>query len=340
MFKIESMPAKICLGFSALMFFLYGLSFMFFGDCYVIGGNGCFSPIDNGVPVGDVAYGAGGPESAFNGALFFGIFISTMLILNEGARGKWVIMLPVIIGSAIMSICLWVYWNSESAAGDLPKYVSVIVTLVYTGAYILLKDEGVNDGLSDFKPGLKINDKIAMVSLILLILAGLFYSLRMILSPDSVISEGFPADYSGSLDLDKGMGEPFPTTISVSGALILIYTLFSALVLLDGASGKWTVLHPSMFAFITVTISIFVGLIAGNARNASDQNQLDAMTGAVVMLLVLISYFRLKGEGVEDGITFLGEPVEDEGMWTNSLLLFALVMGALFAASEIILPMM
>ena len=263
-----------------------------------------------------------------------------MLILNEGARGKWVIMLPVIIGSAIMSICLWVYWNSESAAGDLPKYVSVIVTLVYTGAYILLKDEGVNEGLSYFKPGLKINDKIAMVSLILLILAGLFYSLRMILSPDSVISEGFPADYSGSLDLDKGMGEPFPTTISVSGALILIYTLFSALVLLDGASGKWAVLHPSIFAFITVTISLFVGLIAGNARNASDQNQLDAMTGAVVMLLVLISYFRLKGEGVEDGISFLGEPVEDEGMWTNSLLLFALVMGALFAASEIILPMM
>ena len=151
---------------------------------------------------------------------------------------------------------------------------------------------------------------------------------------------GFPDGYSGSLDKDLGMGEPFPTTVSVSGALILIYTLFSALVLLDGASGKWTVLHPSMFAFITVTISIFVGLIAGNARNASDQNQLDAMTGAVVMLLVLISYFRLKGEGVEDGITFLGEPVEDEGMWTNSLLLFALVMGALFAASEIILPMM
>ena len=162
----------------------------------------------------------------------------------------------------------------------------------------------------------------------------------MILSPDSVIDAGFPEGYSGTLDKDLGMGEPFPTTVSVSGALILIYTLFSALVLLDGASGKWTVLHPSMFAFITVTISIFVGLIAGNARNASDQNQLDAMTGAVVMLLVLISYFRLKGEGVEDGITFLGEPVEEEGMWTNSLLLFALVMGALFAASEIILPMM
>tara|TARA_Y100001968_G_scaffold318323_1_gene348379 strand:+ start:2243 stop:3265 length:1023 start_codon:yes stop_codon:yes gene_type:complete len=340
MFKIESMPAKICLGFTALMFFLYGLSFMFFGDCYVIGGNNCFAPLDNGVPVGDVAYGHGGPETAFNGALFFGIFISSMLILNEGARGKWVIMLPVIIGSAIMSVCIWMYWNEESAAGDLPKYVSLIVTLVYTGAYILLREEGVNEGLSDFKPSLKIKDKIATVSLILLILAGLFYSLRMILSPDSVIDAGFPADYSGSLDLDKGMGEPFPTTVSVSGALILIYTLFSAIVLLGGASGKWTVLHPSIFAFITVTISIFVGLIAGNARNASDQNQLDAMTGAVVMLLVLISYFRLKGEGVEDGITFLGEPVEKEGMWINFFLLFALVMGALFAINEIILPMM
>ena len=340
MFKIESMPAKICLGFTALMFFLYGMSFLFFGDCYVIGGNGCFALLDNGVLPDDVAYGHGGPETAFNGALFFGIFISTMIILNEGARGKWVIMLPVIIGSAIMSVCIWVYWNDASEAGQLPKYVSAIVTLVYTGAYILLREEGVNEGLSDFKPNLKVNDKIAMVSLILLILAGLFYSLRMILSPDSVIDAGFPEKVTDTTILDKGMGEPFPTTVSVSGALILVYTLFSAIVLLDGASGKWSVLHPSAFAFMTVTISLFVGLIADNARNVSDQNQLDAMTGAVVMLLVLISYFRLKGEGIEDGITFLGEPVEDEGMWTNSLLLFALVMGALFAVNEIILPMM
>ncbi|MBJ23242.1 MAG: hypothetical protein CMB64_01095 [Euryarchaeota archaeon] len=340
MFKIESMPAKICLGFTSVMFFLYGLSFMFFGDCYVIGGNGCFSLLNNGVPVGDVAYGHGGPETAFNGALFFGIFMSTMLILNEGARGKWVIMLPVIIGSTIMSICLWVYWNAESAAGDLPKYVSIIVTLAYTGAYVLLREEGVNEGLSDFKPSLKINDKIAMVSLILLVFSGLFYSLRMIFTPDTVIAEGFPTDYTGSLDLDNGLGEPFPTTVSVSGALILIYTLFSALVLLDGASGKWTILHPSAFAFITVTISIFIGLIAGNARNASDQNQLDAMTGALVMLLVLISYFRLKSEGIEDDMTFRGELQEDNGKFANILLLFALTMGALFSFNEILLPML
>ena len=339
MFKIDSLPAKICLGFSALMFFLYGISFMFFGDCYVMGGNGCFSLLNNGVPVEDVAYGRGGPETAFNGALFFGIFISTMLILNEGARGKWVIMLPVIIGSAIMSICIWVYWNAESSAGDLPKYVSLLVTLVYTGAYILLREEGINDGLSDFKPGLKINDKIAMVSLFLLVISGLFYSLRMIFTPDNVISEGFPSDYTGSLDLDNGLGVPFPTTVSVSGSLILIYTLFAALVLFDGASGKWTVLHPSAFAFMTVVISVFVGLIAGNARNASDQNQLDIMTGALVMLLVLISYFTLKEEGVEDDMTFGGVLQEDKGKFAIVLLLYALIMGALFSFNEILLPM-
>jgi len=339
MFKIESMPAKICLGFTSLMFLLYGISFMFFGDCYVMGGHGCFGILNNGVPsTADIAYGHGGPESAFNGALFFGLFISTMLILNEGARGKWIIMLPVIIGSTIMSICIWVYWNDASEAKELPKYVSILVTVAYIAAYILLREEGVNEGLSEFKPGLKVKDKVAMVSLILLVFAGLFYSLRMIFTPDTVIAEGFPEASRSALDLNKGMGEPFPTTVSVSGSLILVYGLWSALVLLDGASGKWAILHPSAFAFITVTISIFVGLIVGNARNISDQNQLDAMTGAVVMLLVLISYFRLKGEGVEDGITFMGKPVEDDAMWTNSLLLFAFVMGALFAIKEIIIP--
>ena len=47
MFKIESMPAKICLGFSAMMFFLYSVSFMFFGDCNVTGGEVCFAPLNN-----------------------------------------------------------------------------------------------------------------------------------------------------------------------------------------------------------------------------------------------------------------------------------------------------
>ena len=337
MFKIESMPAKICLGFSALMFLLYSISFMFFGDCYVTGGEVCFAPLDNGITDStDPAYGAGGPETAFNGVLFFGIFISTMLILFEGAKGKWIIMIPSSLGLISMTFGVWMWWNGDSMAGPLPKYMSIIVTLIYIGGYLSLRNEGVNDGLSDFKPGLKVKDKIAMVSLIVLVLAGLFYSIRMILTPNDVIAEGFPANYEGSLVLADGLGKPLPTQVSVTGSLILVYTLWSALVLMDGASGKWPVIHPSAFAFITATVSTYIALIADTARNASEANQMDALTGGAVMLLILISYFRLKDEGMEDDMTFMGEPQEDTGAFANALLLFALVMGALFTINHVL----
>ena len=337
MFKIESMPAKICLGFSALMFLLYSISFMFFGDCYVTGGEVCFAPLDNGITDStDPAYGAGGPETAFNGVLFFGIFISTMLILFEGAKGKWIIMIPSSLGLISMTFGVWMWWNVDSMAGPLPKYMSIIVTLIYIGGYLSLRNEGVNDGLSDFKPGLKVKDKIAMVSLIVLVLAGLFYSIRMILTPNDVIAEGFPANYEGSLVLADGLGKPLPTQVSVTGSLILVYTLWSALVLMDGASGKWPVIHPSAFAFITATVSTYIALIADTARNASEANQMDAVTGGAVMLLILISYFRLKDEGMEDDMTFMGEPQEDTGAFANALLLFALVMGALFTINHVL----
>mgnify|MGYP004308242621 CR=1 FL=1 len=308
---------------------------MFFATEYVTGGDTGFSLINNGLAgvQSDEAYGHGGPESAFNGVLFFGIFISTMLILFEGAKGKWRIMLPVTIGMATMSACIWAYWNPDSAASDTPKYVSILVTLVYFAAYMFLREEGVNDGLSDFKPGLKVKDKIAMSALILLVIAGLYYSLRMIFTPDEVISQGFPSDLPD--DLDKlGLGAPLPTTVSVTGAMLLIYTLWSALVLMEGASGKWTIMHPSAMAFVAATVTTYVGLVAGTARLESDYNRADILMIPVIMLLVLISYYRLKKEGMEDEMTFMGEPAEG-GMFTNGLLILALILGLLTAWNNI-----
>ena len=311
------------------------MSFMFFATEYVTGGDTGFSLINNGLAgvESDEAYGHGGPESAFNGVLFFGIFISTMLILFEGAKGKWRIMLPVTIGMATMSACIWAFWNPDSAASDTPKYVSILVTLVYFAAYMFLREEGVNDGLSDFKPGLKVKDKIAMSALILLVIAGLYYSLRMIFTPDEVISQGFPSDLPD--DLDKlGLGAPLPTTVSVTGAMLLIYTLWSALVLMEGASGKWTIMHPSAMPFVAATVTTYVGLVADTARIASDINRADILTIPVIMLLVLISYYRLKKEGMEDEMTFMGEPAEG-GMFTNGLLILALILGLLTAWNNI-----
>ena len=318
---------------------------MFFATEYVTGGDSGFALLTNGLAgvASDPAYGHGGIETGFNGVLFFGIFISTMLIMFEGAKGKWTIMLPVIIGMTAMTVCIWMYWNPDSAASETPKYVSIFVTLVYIGAYVSLREEGVNDGLSDFKPGLKVDDKIAMGALILLVVSGLYYSLRMIFTPDDVIAEGFPEGEAWVDDLDDtaslaaGLGAPLPTTVSVTGSLILMYTLWSALVLTDGAKGKWAIMHPSAMAFIAATVTTYVGLVAGLARTTSDANQMDILTIPLVMLLVLISYFRLKDEGMEDDMTWMGEPLEDNGKFTNALLGLALVVGLLTVANEILL---
>ena len=62
MFKIESMPAKICLGISAFLLFLYSVSFMFFATEYVTGGDTGFALLTNGLAgvASDPAYGHGG----------------------------------------------------------------------------------------------------------------------------------------------------------------------------------------------------------------------------------------------------------------------------------------
>ena len=80
-----------------------------------------------------------------------------------------------------------------------------------------------------------------------------------------------------------------------------------------------------------------MALIAGTSRNASEANQMDALTGGAVMLLILISYFRLKNEGMEDNMTFMGEPQDDNGKFANALLLFAFVMGALFTINSVLI---
>ena len=338
--KIQSTPAKVCLGLTAIVMFVYSLNFMFFADCYSIGGDGCFTLLNNKSEVGDSIYGNGGPETAFNGILMFGIFLSSMIILVEGPKGKWTTMIPVMIGLFAMTVAMWMDDTGALDINSTPKYVVPAVLALYAVSYFLMKDEGVNEGLSEYKPGIKVKDKFAMVALILLVLMGLFYSLRMIFTPGTVIGEGFPGDDTWVLALESdaaralGQGIPSEVTVAVSGSLILVYTLWSALVLTNGASGKWSVMHPSLFAFISVTIGTYTGMLAGTARTVSDGNQMDALAGPLVMLLVAIAYFRLRPEGMEDGMTFQGEEVEP-AWFTNGLLTFALIMGALFAIASI-----
>jgi hypothetical protein len=304
---------------------------MLFADCYVIGGDGCFTILSNDAAEGTQAWGRGGPETGFNGVLMFGMFLAVMLLMNEGAKGMWRMMIPVIIGFSALTASIWIHGDFTDAS-ETPKYATLITTALYTAAYFLLRDEGVNDGLSDYKPGINVKDKFALVALAVLVLTGLFYSLRMIFTPDSVISDNFDTVILGNLD---GMGTPSDATVAVSGSLILVYTLWAGLVLTEGASGKWTIIHPSMFAFMTVVIATYVGLIVGNARNASDFQQMDAATGAVVMLLTMLAYFRLRDEGMEDNMTINGEPVTDPHLMSKMLPAFGLIVGSVLAINGI-----
>tara|TARA_B100001113_G_scaffold200680_1_gene164426 strand:+ start:226 stop:1239 length:1014 start_codon:yes stop_codon:yes gene_type:complete len=331
--RINSMPAKVCLVISALVSLIYSLNFLLFGDCYVTGGDGCFTLLSNEAKEGTQAWGRGGPETGFNGALMFGITLATLLLLNEGAKGMWRMMIPGLIGFTAMTVSIWIHGDFTDAS-VAPKYVTPVVTALYGAAYFFLKDEGVNDGLSDYKPGIKVKDKVALGALSVLVLTGLFYSLRMILTPDSVISDNFDTVIDG---MANGMGTPSNATVAVSGSLILIYTLWAGLVLTEGASGKWTIIHPSMFAFLTIVIATYVGFVSGVGRNGSDFQKMDAIVGPIVMLLTMLVYFRLKDEGMEDDMTMMGEPIEDSSnMMAKSLPMFALVVGAVLGINAMI----
>ena len=79
----------------------------------------------------------------------------------------------------------------------------------------------------------------------------------------------------GSTKLDRNLGEgkPSTVTIAVSGSLILVYTLWAGMVLTKGASGQWSVMHPSLFAFISVTIGTYVGLVAEQREMPAKQHR-------------------------------------------------------------------
>ena len=58
-------------------------------------------------------------------------------------------------------------------SSETPKYVAPITTVVYIAAYYLLKAEDeVDDGLSEFRMGLNIEDKPSLVAMLIVVLMG------------------------------------------------------------------------------------------------------------------------------------------------------------------------
>ena len=323
---------------SALVTIVYSMNFMLFADCYVTGGDGCFTlGFTNETTAGMLSYGNGGPETAFNGVLMFGVFMSTMLILNEGAKGMWKIMIPVIIGFVVMSAAMWAYWGDLDSS-TTPKYIAPVTTAIYIAAYFLLKAEDeVDDGISEFKMGLNIDDKPSLVAMVLVVVMGIWYSFMSLVMPEDRI-EAFGLGEASQEMLDAGLGAPSTVTVAVSGSLFLVYTIWTAMVVLDGAKGKWSILHPGIFFLITATISTYMALVdnVGEiSRPVSDQSVLDSVAGPLAMLLVLFAYYRMRDEGVEDGMTGYGAGMEEltPNAFNILVITVTMIVGLIFTAN-------
>ena len=132
--KIQSMPAKICLGLTAIVMFVYSVNFMFFLIATRSTGQNASLLTNNAAPT-DTIYGNGAPETAFNGILMFGIFLSSMIILFEGPKGKWTTMIPVMIGLLVMTIAMWMDDSGALDINTTPKYVVPVMLILYAVSY-------------------------------------------------------------------------------------------------------------------------------------------------------------------------------------------------------------
>ena len=112
--------------------------------------------------------------------------------------------------------------------------------------------------------------------------------------------------------------------------------LWIIITIMDGAKGKWAIIHPGIFFLLATTILNYVSLVdnagAEVIRPVSDQLTIDSLTGPLALLLVLFSYYRLRDEGIEDGMLWNGEPMSPN-FFNIMVITWALGLGLMFTAN-------
>ena len=335
---VKGMPAKVCLGLSSVIMLVYSVNFIFFADCHVINGEGCTSILTNGAAEDHSSYGRGGGFLNVAGCLMLGLFMGNMLILNEGAKGKWSLMLPGLIGFAVLTLVLAVTGDYETSSNN-PMIASGIATLLYAAAYYFLMEEGVNEGLTFEVSGLQVKDSVATGLLIAAALIGVFFAINNLFFAESYLGRTDGAlptfgNYDGNYFEDEPTA-PNPIVVKVLGALIIPYTLFAVNILRTGASGKWPIMHVSMFGLGAFAINNVFGFLFFDdndwAAATLDATKSAFLQNTIISLFVwfavVYGYYRLRDEGAEDGMTIMGEPAEDKDFFMFKM--YPMVMGVI-----------
>ena len=90
------------------------------------------------------------------------------------------------------------------------------------------------------------------------------------------------------------------------------------------------------FLYLAATIQTYISYVDDEVRRTiTDQTIQDAVAGPLALLLTLFAYYRLRPEGIEDGMTYGGEEWENKAEDFNVMVIaFAMVLGLHFECSD------
>ncbi|MEC8216862.1 MAG: hypothetical protein VX022_01655 [Candidatus Thermoplasmatota archaeon] len=324
--NVKSMPAKVLLIISLVIGLLYAVNFIFFSSCSVVNGDGCTALIPNGADPDHESYGKSAGTLYVVGALALGTSLGTTLILNEGARGKWTIMIPTIMGfTALVIVLAPPFQGDYVSASNNPLYASFIALACYTGAYFLLKEEGVDEGLENFKLRIRLKNE-AKYAIGASVTIGTLYTLNHLFFADGYAGAGgttiVPGFEDGSYWPDSENFNPASTTplsFRVLAAFFVVLVSMGLVLLTQGAKGNWPVAHISLFSVTFFTLAVIIGAVVNNDQVIpagpyegtytpdDSTNTSNIAVCALVLFLNVYGYYKMREEGVEEGMTFGGK---------------------------------
>ena len=329
--NIKSMPAKVCLLVSALIGTLYAINFIFFSSCSVVNGDDCFALIPSNADPDHESYGRGAGTLYVAGSLVLGTVLGTFLILNEGARGKWTIMLPTLAGFTCLVIVLAPPFQGDyESSSNNPLIASAIALACYAAAYFLLKEEGVDEGLG-FKMEIGINNE-AKYAIIASTIIGTLYTVNHMFFADGYAGAG-GSSIIGGFEEGSYWTNPVaatPLSYRVLAAFFVTYVSMGLILLTHGAKGNWPVAHVLLFGITFFTLAVIVGnfalneqvIPAGPNEGTWEGDDSTSMANIVVCLIVLglnlFAYYKMREEGVEDGMTMMGKDFNESNAFSSN----------------------
>ena len=110
-----------------------------------------------------------------------------------------------------------------------------------------------------------------------------------------------------------------PLSFRVLAAFFVVLVSMGLVLLTQGAKGNWAVAHISLFSVTFFTLAVIVGAAVNNDQVIpagpyegtytpdDSTNTSNMAVSALVLFLNVYGYYKMREEGVEDGMTFGGK---------------------------------